>query len=243
LEHLKERVPKNLRHRNRAVTLQDIEDLAYEASTDVARVKLITPDMMIQQFSVLNEYFWLDPTNPQITIEEYFNNEQGVSDLNQCDIIPKIMNNSGKVKLIVLPNSKERQPNPSLALLEKVESYIRSRCEAMLDLTVTVPQWQEIIVTTTIIPTRYQGLDDLREAINLRLESFLHPLTGRDGEGWQFGRYPKKSDFYALIQSIHGVNYVDLLEIHPDPKSLELEANFLIFSGYHVITFKSSGGN
>ncbi|MFM6671927.1 MAG: baseplate J/gp47 family protein, partial [Dolichospermum sp.] len=43
LERLKERVPQKLRHRNRAVTLQDIEDLAYEASTDVKRVKLIIP--------------------------------------------------------------------------------------------------------------------------------------------------------------------------------------------------------
>jgi hypothetical protein len=243
LERLKERVPKQLRHRNRAVTLQDIEDLAYEASTDVARVKLITPDMMIQQFSALNEYFWLDPTNPQITIEEHFNNEQGVSDLNQHEIIPNIMNNSGKVKLIVLPNSKERQPNPSLALLEKVESYIRSRSEAILDLTVTVPQWQEIIVTTTITPTTYQGLDRLKETINQRLDSFLHPLTGGSGDGWRFGRYPQKSDFYALIQSISGVDHVDLLKINPDPESPELAADSLIFSGHHVINLKSSGGN
>jgi len=245
LERLKERVPKQLRHRNRAVTLQDIEDLAYEASTDVARVKLITPDLMISEFIALNGGLWLDPTNPQITFEEYLNNKQGVSDLNQHEIIPKIMNNSGKVKLIVLPNSKKRQPNPSLALLEKVESYIRSRCEAMLDLTVTVPQWQEIIVTASITPTTYQGLDRLRETINQRLESFLHPLTGGSGDGWRFGRYPQKSDFYSLIQSISGVDHVDSLDIkiNPDPKSPELVADSLIFSGHHIINLKSSGGN
>jgi hypothetical protein len=245
LDRLKERVPQKLRHRNRAVTLQDIEDLAYEASTDVARVKLITPDLMIQQFSALNGDFWLEPTKPEIKFDDYLQSKR--TQITKPDefknMIQSINNNSGKVKLIVLPNSKERQPNPSLALLEKVESYIRSRCEAMLDLTVTVPQWQEIIVTATITPTTYQGLDRLRETINQRLESFLHPLTGGSGDGWRFGRYPQKSDFYALIQSISGVDHVDLLQINPDPESPELAADSLIFSGHHIINLKSSGGN
>ena len=245
LERLKERVPQKLRHRNRAVTLQDIEDLAYEASTDVKRVKLITPDLMTPEFSALNGRFWLDPTKKDITLDDYINSKR--TQITNTDdfktMIENMNNNSGKVKLIVLPNSKERQPNPSLALLEKVESYIQSRCEAMLDLTVTVPQWQEIIVTATITPTTYQGLDRLRETINRRLEAFLHPLTGGSGDGWRFGRYPQKSDFYALIQSISGVDHVDLLEINPDPESPELAADLLIFSGHHIIHLQSSGGN
>ena len=130
-----------------------------------------------------------------------------------------------------------------MALLEKVESYIRSRCETILDLTVTVPQWQEIIVTATITPTTYQGLDRLKETINQRIEAFLHPLTGRNGDGWRFGRYPQKSDFYSLIQSISGVDHVDLLQINPDPESPELKADSLIFSGHHIINLKASGGN
>jgi Baseplate J-like protein len=43
LDRVKERGAKTLRHRNRAVTAQDIEDLAFEASTAVARVRAITP--------------------------------------------------------------------------------------------------------------------------------------------------------------------------------------------------------
>ena len=245
LERLKERVPQKLRHRNRAVTLQDIEDLAYEASTDVKRVKLITPDLMTPEFSALNGGLWLDPTKKDITLNDYINSKR--TQITNPDEFKKMLlsinQDSGKVKLIVLPNSKERQPNPSLALLEKVEGYIQSRCEAMLDLTVTVPQWQEIIVTATITPTTYQGLDRLRETINRRLEAFLHPLTGGSGDGWRFGRYPQKSDFYALIQSISGVDHVDLLEINPDPESPELAADSLIFSGHHIIHLQSSGGN
>jgi len=43
LERVKERGPKWLRHRDRAVTWQDFEDLAYEATPDVARAKAIVP--------------------------------------------------------------------------------------------------------------------------------------------------------------------------------------------------------
>jgi len=245
LERLKERVPQKLRHRNRAVTLQDIEDLAYEASTDVKRVKLITPDLMTPEFSALNGGLWLDPTKKDITLNDYIDSKRTqITNPDEFKKMLKTINqDSGKIKLIVLPNSKERQPNPSLALLEKVESYIQSRCEAMLDLTVTVPKWQEIIVTATITPTTYQGLDRLKETINQRIEAFLHPLTGGSGDGWRFGRYPQKSDFYALIQSISGVDHVDLLEINPDPESPELAADLLIFSGHHIIHLQSSGGN
>ena len=40
---LRLRAPKTLRHRGRAVTAQDLEDLAFAASGDVARAKAITP--------------------------------------------------------------------------------------------------------------------------------------------------------------------------------------------------------
>jgi hypothetical protein len=43
LEQVKERGPKQLRHRERAVTVQDLEDLAFAASPDVARVRAIPP--------------------------------------------------------------------------------------------------------------------------------------------------------------------------------------------------------
>lgn len=44
LEWVKERGPKALRHGGRAVTAQDFEDLAYEASADVARARALMPE-------------------------------------------------------------------------------------------------------------------------------------------------------------------------------------------------------
>lgn len=240
LERLKTRVPKQLRHRDRAVTLEDIEDLAYEASTDVARVKVVTPDLETANFTPLNENFWLDPNNPDISFQDFLDEKKSIPEYSEFEkLVEDINNRAGQVKLIILPYSSKNQPIPSLALLKQVETYILSRCEPTVDLIVTAPQWQEVIVNTTISPVSLEGADMLLNTIKQRLEAFLHPLTGGKGEGWQFGRYPRKSDFYAIIQSIPGVNYVDSLEILLLKDNVSsLNADTLIYSGNHTINLK-----
>ncbi len=218
LDRLKERVPKQLRHRDRAVTLEDMADLAYEASTDVARVKVVPPDLLTANFSPLNQKFWLDPTKADVSFQDNLN--QKLLTINNesertsfANMMREINRRAGQVKLIILPHSSDRQPIPSLALLERVETYIRSRCQPTMDLVVTAPKWQEVTVTATITPVFLEDADIVRNIVRQRLEAFLHPLTGGKGEGWQFGRYPQESDIYAIIQSIPGVDHVNSLEI------------------------------
>ncbi|AFY47148.1 Baseplate J-like protein [Nostoc sp. PCC 7524] len=237
LERLKARVPKQLRHRDRAVTLEDIADLAYEASTDVARVKVVTPDLLTANFSPLNERLWLDPTKPDVTFADTLSGKlQGINSTTEAanfqEMLEEINRRAGQVKLIILPQSSDRLPTPSLALLEQVETYIRSRCEATVDLVVTAPRWQEVSVTATITPVSLENADMVINIVKQTLETFLHPLTGGTGAGWQFGRYPQKSDFYAIIQSISGVDHVNSLEVNL-PSSLT--ADSLIYSGNHIV--------
>ena len=241
LDSLKERVPKTLRHRHRAVTAQDMADLAYEASTDVARVKVVTPDMITNGFSPLNVNLWLDPSSPNITSSKSL--DEKLTKVDQLDresfrqMMEEINRRAGQVKLIVLPDSKVPQPIPSIGLLEQVATYIRARCEETTNIIVSGPQWLKISVTAKITPVSFVGVDLIRNKVKQRLEIFLHPLTGGSGNGWQFGRRPKKSDFYALIQAIAGVDHVDSLVI--DDGSTEdnsdLNADTLIFSGSHTI--------
>ena len=250
LDRLKERVPKQLRHRDRAVTAQDIEDLAHEASTDVARVKVVPPDLLTDNFSPFNENFWIDPREADISFEANLvakTEEMTDTEKNNFEkMMWEIRTLAGQVKLIILPHSSDRQPVPSLALLERVETYIRSRCEGTMDLVVTAPKWQKVTVTPTITPLSIEEADIVRNLVKQRLEAFLHPLTGgRRGKGWQFGRYPQKSDFYAIIQSISGVDRVDYLEVQPDPPSIEeansfLSADTLIYSGNHTVKLEGN---
>ena len=239
LERLKVRVPKQLRHRDRAVTLDDIADLAYEASTDVARVKVVTPDLMTANFSPLSDDFWLDPKQLDISFEESLKEKlPKISDSASFEsMIREINRRAGQVKVIILPQSSERQPVPSLALLEEVETYIRNRGQPTMDLVVTALKWQEVTVTATVTPISLEGGDILRNTIKQRLADFLHPLTEGAGSGWQFGRYPQTSDFYAIIQSIPGVDHVNSLTVEPEPTT-SLSADTLIYSGNHVVSLR-----
>ncbi|MDJ0632611.1 MAG: baseplate J/gp47 family protein [Xenococcaceae cyanobacterium MO_188.B29] len=262
LERLKQRVPKELRHRDRAVTVDDMEDLAYEVSTDVARVKVVTPDLLTSEFSALNSNFWLAPNNPNISLDDVLTSQpwQTMNEkekANNKKIIDDINNNAGQVKLIILPNnSSERQPVPSLALLEQVENYIRFRCPPTMDLVVTAPKWKKVTVETTIVPISLEKVDLLKDKVKQTLETFLHPLTGgRRQQGWEFGRHPHGSDFYSIIQSIPGVDWVDSLKVFADSQvvfssdksasednnnnDLSLMADTLIYSGNHIVTVTS----
>jgi hypothetical protein len=222
LQAVQERGPKQLRHRGRAVTLQDFEDLALEASPDVARAKAITPE-----FNPLLDNLWIDPAKPDLTPHQRIAQSAQV----------------GTIRLLIVPYSTARQPTPSLALIDRVADYIQARCGATLNLQVMRPQWQEVIVTTAIVPVSLQGADGVRTQVLQRLESFLHPLTGGSkGNGWQFGRRPQNSDLYAAIAAVPGVDHVHSLQISLDQNPLPTDT--LVFSGSHRVQLlmPSSGG-
>ncbi|MEA5567770.1 putative baseplate assembly protein [Anabaena sp. UHCC 0399] len=215
IERVKERGPKFIRHRNRAVTAQDFEDLAYEASPDVARAKVIAPI-----FDPLADDSWLE-TNRYLT-------------KNSSEIHLKPDINPGQVTLLIVPKSSARQPVPSLALIERVETYIRARCHPTINLIVTAPDWQQVSVTAVVVPVSPDVADAVTEAVIKRLEEFLHPLTGgKQGQGWAFGRQPQMSDLYAVIEGVPGVDHIhELTELKVEP----LSPKQLVYSSSHTIT-------
>ena len=218
IERVKERGQKIIRHQNRAVTVQDIEDLAYEASPDIARIKAIPPIA-----DSLAEELWLDPNNPNLNLG------------NHQQLIEERKTNPGLIKLFIVPRNSSPQPIPSLALINRVENYICDRASGTLNLWVGTPPWLEVSVTAEVVPISLEVAETVRIAIIQRLETFLHPLTGGiKGEGWEFGREPHESDFYALIEAINGVDYVRSLSVQPPELPPNL-ANLLIYSGSHQI--------
>jgi hypothetical protein len=215
LEQVKERGPKFLRHRGRAVTWQDFEDLAYEASPDVARAKAIAPS-----FDPFNHDLWIDPK----TKTPNLNNHNTAKP-----------HNAGEIRMLIVPISTARQPVPSLALNDRVKAYIRERCDPSVNLQVTGPEWQAVSVTAVVVPVSLERANAVRAAVVQHLENFLHPLTGgKKGQGWALGRLPQPSDLYAVIESIPGVDHVQCLNVEPELKELSPEK--LVYSGTHTIT-------
>ncbi|BAY14143.1 putative baseplate assembly protein [Calothrix sp. NIES-2098] len=193
LNAIKERGPKTLRHRGRAVTAQDFEDLAQEASPAVAKAKAITPSKK---------------------------------------------NGIGLVDLIVVPHSQEPQPIPSLNLLENVANYIRDRCAPTLELRTNGPDWIAISVKAEVVPVSLAMTMNLEVTIVNALQDFLHPLTGGwEKQGWPFGRTPHKSDFYRLLESIDGVDFVTTMSVQESQQSILTRS--LVYSGNHTINITS----
>jgi hypothetical protein len=227
IDRVKERGPKFLRHRDRAVTIQDFEDLAYEASPDVARAKAIAPtfkqkskDQKDNRFNPLDPNLWLDHKTPNLD-----NHNKAKAD------------NAGQIRILIVPRTTAPQPVPSLGLIDRVKAYMRERCDPSVDLQVTGPEWQAVSVTAEVVPKSLETADAVRAAVLQQLEKFLHPLTGgKKGQGWALGRLPQQSDLYAVIQSIRGVDHVRSLKVEPDPQTKHLSPEQLIYSGTLIIS-------
>lgn len=197
LEAVRLRGPKVLRHRNRAVAAADFEDLAFQASSQVARARILPSR---------------DGSEP------------------------------GRIDLIIVPASESVKPVPGLELLARVRSYLEARLSPVVDFRVTGPDWLQMDVRAEIVPQRLDAAIDVQNAVRARLHAFLHPLSGGpDGDGWELGRKPHRSDVYALIEETPGVDHVRWLEVIETPQEGGARpGRFQAFSGKHDITVRGN---
>ncbi|MEU6535395.1 putative baseplate assembly protein [Streptomyces sp. NPDC047000] len=195
LDRVRVRGPRALRHRDRAVTAEDFEDLAFESSAEVARVRAVPP--AFDPFDL-----WLDPAGPRPG-----DAHRAVAD-------------AGRVGVVVVPSSGESRPVPGLGLLRRVEEYLRARCSPATAFWVSGPEWIETTVTTTVVASSPETAGPVGGLVAQALERFLHPLTGGpEGAGWDFGRRPHRSDLYAVIGAVDGVGHVAALTMAQEPLS------------------------
>jgi hypothetical protein len=220
IESALERGPISVKHRGRAITAQDFEALAREASRSVVR--------------------------------------------SQC--LP-MFNDLGKaqtdwVTVIIIPGSQEARPTPSPQLRSRVEKYLRERSANVAafprQIKVIGPTYVEVSLSADLYPVTIDVAPQVEADSVSLLKSFLHPLTGGyKARGWDFGRLPCLSDFYALLESVEGVNYAQNLSMalrtiklngdfdqptivtEDNPLGVEMPEYALVFSGEHKITVKA----
>lgn len=202
LNSLIARAPRALRHQNRAVTLEDYEDLAMLASPDVARA-LCVP---LYNLAV----------DPNTTSERL-----------------------GTVSLVIVPRSDDPKPSPSLELIDRVRDYIDARRLRVGELVIVGPEFirvdVEVVISLTSLDTGVEVEANVLDA----LSRYLHPLTGGlNGTGWDFGRKPYKSDLYALLEAIDGVDHINMLDVveTEDREGIRQTGRFMVYSGLHKIS-------
>ena len=176
-----ERMPRTLRHRDRAVTIEDYEDLALLATSEVARALLRAAARSRRRSA------WA-----------------------RC-VLP------GAVSVIVVPRTSDVKPLPTLDLLSRVKDFLAACAPATAVIVVVGPLYVRVDVRADVALSSPQGASAVERAMRDRLADFLHPLTGGlDGKGWDFGRAPHRSDFFALVEAVPGVDHVRYLQIYRD---------------------------
>jgi predicted phage baseplate assembly protein len=154
----------------------------------------------------------------------------------------KTLVRNGTVSLIIVPRSAEAKPSPGVELIGRVQNFIARRQSPVVELVIAGPKFVRINVTADVAPVALDGASEIKLAVVQALSSYLHPLTGGvDGNGWDFGRYPHVSNFYALVEAIPGVDHVRNLQFVPAEESDEVkEAGeyFLVYSGTHTINLR-----
>ena len=215
---LLERAPRVLRHRGRAVTDEDIEDLTKLASADVARA-LCVPLIDLAQ----------NPSKVIATTEDE-------------------LAGAGLTSVIIVPRSKAEKPLPSQALLHQVRDKLLQHCPATAMLSVVGPLYLRVDVKVEVVLTAMRFEERVTRQLRALFRSYLHPLTGRDGLGWPFGRAPQASDFQRLLTNVEGVHHASSLTVTAWAEETPFDYNgtepltciqntgrFLVCSGRHDI--------
>ena len=201
-ESLIDRAPRTIRHRSRAVTLEDYEDMAMLASAKVARAKCI----------------------PLLKLKDTPLNEK---------------QSPGEVSVIIVPRSIDDKPLPSLELINRVQDYLQANGLPTVNVSVVGPLYVSVEVAVEIVLASMEGARQVGQAVYQKLADFIHPLTGGSGgNGWAFGRKPHKSDFYALIEAVQGVDHIRSLTVAEteDQAGVKDTGRFLVYSGEHTVT-------
>jgi predicted phage baseplate assembly protein len=194
LEHALMRGPRTLRARNRAVTAEDFEVLTREATSGVARVKCLTPGP-------------LDKPDPEDRVEP------------------------GTVVLLVVPevDNELREIRPehlslSAGMRQDIQTYLDERRLLTTQIELTMPKYQWVTIQARIKTSNAFVNERVKREAERRIYRFLRPVHGGPdptmrydsvGEGWPFGRMLYVSEFYPLLQTIEGVEFIEKIEMFP----------------------------
>lgn len=149
----------------------------------------------------------------------------------------------GWVRITIMPQSQDPQPQPSFGLRRLVEAYVKARAPAAIAHQVTVggPTYLPIGVEASISPLSPTEAGAVMAAVQSSMAAFLHPLTGGpDSSGWPFGRDVYLSDVAAVIEAVPGVDYAGtinlLLDGTPRGEMIEVPPDRIVVAGALRIT-------
>ena len=194
IDEAKRRAPEVLRNRFRAVTAEDYEFLAQEASTAVKKTRCLTPPNR------------LDNTGPAPAFGGLVRDHGHVNVI----IVPNL--------------TSDDRPRPSTELIRDVQRYLNDHRVVATSATVTGPRYVPVKATVTVklwppSSTSPQSRTDdaLHTEIEKLVRAYLHPLTGgKNGDGWAVGEPLFVSGLFDRVQALIGSDgFINSLIVEP----------------------------
>jgi len=148
----------------------------------------------------------------------------------------------GAITVIVVPDSRVPNPQPSDGLLRTVCAYLDARRLLTTEVYVVGPRYVEVSVAATVVVQDTADPAQVKQTVEQRLLAYLHPLTGgEDGGGWPFGGPVRYSRLVQRVFSVDGVDNVSGLvvtvggEAQPECRDTAIDALTLVYSTAHAI--------
>jgi predicted phage baseplate assembly protein len=202
IEDTLRRAPEELKIRDRAVTADDYEFLAAEASTDVTIRRCLTPRLQAGD----------GPGSPPA----WHSGDPWT--------FAGITRAPGNVSVIIVPDQglAVARPEPTQDLVAAVSAYLEPRRDLTAHLQVTGPRYLPVIVSVGLVVWQ-EALDAGADQAKVKadtldlIRAFLHPTRGGpDGAGWQVGQAVFTSDLFRAIMPSDDLGYIATLQVRPD---------------------------
>ncbi|WP_408956840.1 putative baseplate assembly protein [Natrinema sp. 74] len=162
------------------------------------------------------------------------------------------------VTLLIVPHARREKPVPSMELKQRVRDAVRERAPASLvasetaGIVVRGPKYAAVSVTATVYSPDSTSVSLVKGDLERRLDEFLHPLEGNEGEGWSFGRSPSVDALTEVVgETDHVTDVLELdatIDVGGELQSLvdrggtpALPPDALVCSGVHEVTVAMRG--
>lgn len=121
----------------------------------------------------------------------------------------------GTVTVVIVPDNKERAPQPSSDEIRYMCSYLDEYRLLTSEVYVKGPNYYDIKVEVNVEAQPYASFDKVTQDVIEAIDAYLDPLgrtaTGeRDGNGWSFGKEFYPNSLYHVILGVKDVGAVSL---------------------------------
>jgi predicted phage baseplate assembly protein len=196
------RAPEELKIRDRAVTVDDYEFLAREASNDVLIRRCLPPRLHNTD----------GPGAPPAWVR------------GDPWTFAGIVRAPGTVNLIVVPDQGPTvsRPEPTQEQLREVRAHLEPRRDLTAGLAVLGPRYLPVIVHVDLVVWQQAvdagaDLERVRADTRERIQAFLHPTRGGPARsGWRVGQPVFTSDLFRAIMPTEDLGYISSLQVRPD---------------------------